>query len=123
MQDAKYRQSYSESPGRTWNKSENQEECEKSWAISHSQSLSGTPAPYCMLVLGWDTAPRASPLRKSEKEKERMLRMVRQPLESSFAFASKVSHALQRDQTLKVAQLLLVDWGWPPVHGAEQVLC
>lgn len=60
----------------------NQEESEKSWAVSHEQSLSGTPVPYCVPVFG--------PLLQG------LHYMVRQPLESSSAFSSKVSHALLR---------------------------
>lgn len=61
-------------------------------------------------------------LHHSERDREREDALYGQAaLESSSAFSSKVSHALQRP--LRVAQGLLVDWGWPPVHGAEQFLC
>lgn len=38
----------------------NQEESEKSWAVSHERSLSGTPVLCCVPVFDWATAPRAS---------------------------------------------------------------
>lgn len=89
----------------------------------HVQSSSGAPSPVlCAPGLGPGPGPRTSPLRK----RKRRALLPGQGASGTFpCFPIHSVTNLQRGQILGVAQRLaggLVGWGWPPVHGAEQLL-
>lgn len=106
-----------------------QGKCERSWTISYEQSSSGTPALYFMSqsLAGALTVPiqvfyqlEVGREREGEREQTRAFSMVRHFLESSPQWR----HLLCREaKHLGWHKGLLVGWGWPPVHGAEQFLC